>query len=283
MYRLKYILEENPEGMRMDEIELDTLQNFDKKRAVDRITEFVQTKIQESGLEKLIIGLSGGVDSSVTTKLLSLAVEPENITALFLPDELTPTKDEKDARSLCEKEGIEFKKLSIDEIITTFQRKLELEVDKKTIGNLKARTRMLFLYAYANQKNGLVSGTSDRSEWLIGYFTKWGDGAADFSPIRGLYKTQVRELGKYLGISERIIEKPSSPRLWEGQTAKSELGFSYEDIDRVLYAFFDLQVSREKLHSVTGVSKESVKKILKLHRMSKHKRTVPPSLRPLTS
>ena len=128
----------------------------------------------------------------------------------------------------------------------------------------------------ANKYNYIVVGTSDKSELLLGYFTKYGDGGVDILPIGCLYKTQVRALGKYLGIPGRIIAKPSSPRLWPGHLAEEELGFKYEDVDPVLYALFDLKLPIEETVYKTGKSIEFVKKIYEIVQKNEHKRKTPP-------
>ncbi|OYT46628.1 MAG: NAD(+) synthase, partial [Desulfurococcales archaeon ex4484_42] len=124
----------------------------------------------------------------------------------------------------------------------------------------------------ANLENRLVLGASDRSEWLIGYFTKWGDGAADAYPIIGLYKTQVRALGLHLGIPEEVVLRPPTPDLWPGHTAEGELGITYEQIDEVLYRIFDESIPAEKVPEVTGIPKKVVERVLELHKRSEHKR-----------
>jgi len=144
------------------------------------------------------------------------------------------------------------------------------------LGNVRARIRMVILYYLANSGGLLVAGTGDRSELLLGYFTKYGDGAVDMLPIGDLYKTQVRMLGERLGLPESIVRKPSAPRLWEGHTARSELGLDYEVIDLVLYCLFDLGLSPEEAAEEVGVGEDVVEAILRRHRESAHKRTLPP-------
>ena len=151
------------------------------------------------------------------------------------------------------------------------------EADRLPLGNLRARIRMCLLYYYANKKNLLVLGSGDRSEILIGYFTKYGDGAVDLLPIGILYKSQVRRLAAHLGVPEKVAFKPSSPRLWPGQTAEGELGIPYEEIDLVLHAVFDRGISWEEAAEATGVDEWKVRRIRELHEKSKHKREMPPT------
>ena len=130
---------------------------------------------------------------------------------------------------------------------------------------------MTLLYYVANEEGMLVAGTGDRSELLIGYFTKYGDGAADFLPIAVLYKSQVRRLAKHLGVPDRIAFKPSAPRLWEGHLAEKELGVRYEDVDKVLFAMVDLGLPPLKAARVTGVGEEVVERVEELMRAARHK------------
>lgn len=262
----------------MEEITSKQIQAFDTAKVKKRICQFIERIFKESGQEKIVIGISGGIDSSLTTKLLVEAVDAEKIIGLFLPEDATPKRDVQDARTLARELGVEFREIHIGSIVSSVLKKLNgSTIGKITRGNIKVRIRMLILYAFSNELNGLVPGSSDRSEWLLGYYTKWGDGAADFFPIRGLYKTQVRVLGRHLGLPTSILEKPSSPGLWKGQTAKKELGASYETIDKIFYGFFNLDIPRDNLPQVTGASREIVDEILQRFKRTKHKRRIPPS------
>jgi len=143
-------------------------------------------------------------------------------------------------------------------------------------GNLRARIRMTILYYYANLKNLLVCGTGDKSEILLGYFTKYGDGAADLLPIADLYKTQVRGLARKLDLPKSIVEKPSSPRLWPGQMAEKELGATYDEIDQILYLYVELGKKVDEIIDQTGIESEKVRSIVERFRKSEHKRRLPP-------
>src|SRR3989442_7675726 len=146
-------------------------------------------------------------------------------------------------------------------------------------GNLKARMRMMSLYYLANAENLLVAGTGDRSEDLIGYFTKYGDGGVDFLPIAHLYKSQVKQLGRFLGIPDRIVDKPSSPNLWDGHKATDEIPLDYDALDRVLVCLFDLHVPPEEVGRGLGIEDAKIGEILSRHRSSEHKRTYPAMVR----
>lgn len=248
--------------------------NIPYDKVLNEIVEFLRSFDGEYHPGKYVIGLSGGVDSSVTLAILVKAINPERVLGIIAPDSrATPPGDVKDAVFLAKKYKVDYRVFYIDEIIDKYRVIPDFKFDEGlALGNLRARVRMNALYYYANKFNGIVVGTSDRSELLIGYYTKYGDGAADIHPIAPLYKLQVRSLGKHLGIESHIIEKPSAPCLWRGHIAEKELGASYEDIDVVLYALFDLGVPPQKVPEITGVSMELVRKIIDMHVKSRHKR-----------
>ncbi|MQL55686.1 NAD+ synthase [Acidianus ambivalens] len=237
---------------------------------IRRISEY----ITESGKNGGIIGLSGGIDSSVTTVLLSKATQ--NYFILLMPSSSTPQKDMEDAKKIINMIGAnnKYKIINIDPILESFKNEIKTN-DKLVLGNIKARIRMILLYAYAQIMNYLVIGTGDKSELLLGYFTKYGDGGVDILPIGDLYKTQVRELGRYLGLPEDIVTKPSSPALWEGQTAEGELGVSYDIIDAVLYLRVEKMMDIESIAKELQIDTEIVHKIDRMIKTSQHKRLPP--------
>jgi len=243
------------------------------------IKNFIINIVKKSGAGGVVVGLSGGIDSSVTVTLCVKALGPERVYGLIMPDTtITPEADVEDALELARSLNIRHDLIDIHLIYKAYSENIPVYSENATIanGNLRARIRMSLLYYYANRFNYLVAGTGDRSEILIGYFTKYGDGGVDFLPIGCLYKTQVRMLGAYLGLPERIVHKPSSPRLWRGHEAEKELGMKYEDIDLVLYSIFDLGIKPEDVPKVTGVSRDIVERILEMHKNSEHKRKTPP-------
>lgn len=253
---------------------LNELKNLDYEVIAKYLVNRIRDYIIESGKEGGIVGLSGGVDSAVTTLLLSKATE--NFHILLMPSKSTPKKDLEDSLEIIERINAKNKYtlISIDEIVDTFSRSTGIS-DKYILGNVKARVRMTLLYAYAQKLNYLVVGTGDKSELLIGYFTKYGDGGVDILPIGDLYKTQVRQLALHLGLPEYIAYKPSSPALWEGQTAEGEIGISYEIIDPILYLRVEKFMSVEEIANELGINLELVKKVDKMVRSSQHKRLPP--------
>ena len=188
-----------------------------------------------------------------------------------MPDtSITPKTETEDALKMIALTGIEYKLIDIKPIVTEYT--MYLEPNEKSRGNLRARVRANILFYYANAKNYLVLGSGDKSEYLIGYFTKFGDGAADLTPIISLYKLQVREIAKYLGVPDNIISKKSSPHLWKEHEAEEELGVTFEEIDPILYCLCDKKLSVDETVKITQIEKSIVEKIYKLNINSEHKR-----------
>lgn len=240
------------------------------------IENWIRDYFENSKSKYLIIGLSGGLDSSTTLKLLTNAVEAKNIISLILPEiGITPKNDIKDAISLAKNLHVKYKIIKINKIVNEYVKTLpSLKKDKISLANVKPRIRMGILYAVANIKKGLVVGTSDKTEFYIGYFTKYGDGAADIYPILDLYKTQVRELAKYMQLPEKIINKPPSPNLWKGHLAEKELGISYEIIDKILYYKIESkeEMPNEKIAKILNINVDIVNKVENMIKNSEHKR-----------
>ena len=261
-------------------ITIDDLVNLDYGSIESKIGSFIANTLESSSVDGYVIGLSGGVDSSTAAALAVKYVGSDRVFALILPDSsVTRKEDVEDAKALARDLGIEYHIIDIAPIVEVYRSSLPIyedeDKDRIPMGNLRARIRMTLLYYYANKMNRLVLGTTDRSEWLIGYFTKYGDGAVDVEPIIVLYKTQVRRLAKHLGLPDKIAFKPSSPGLWPGHMAEKELGVSYEEVDLVLYALFDKGLKPESIPEATGVSKRVVERVLELIRINEHKRLPP--------
>jgi len=223
--------------------------DYDKAREV--ITSFIRD--YAAGARGVVVGLSGGVDSTVATALAVEALGRERVLAVFMPSVYTPPEDERDAYEVAGRLGVELLRVDVTPIAEAFARALPgySPEDRIAAGNILPRVRMTILYYYANRRNLLVLGSGNRSELLLGYFTKYGDGGVDLLPIGGLYKVQVREMARRLGFGW-IAEKPSSPRLWQGHTAEGELGAPYEVIDAVLYALFDRKMPLDEVRARFG-------------------------------
>lgn len=215
--------------------------NIDCATETERIVKFIQDTFKSKGFNKAVIGISGGIDSAVVAALLVKALGKENVLGYILP--YGKQKDFIDARSIFDvfdiyydvvKEGYTSKnEIDIKEIVDRFP----CMTDNKRIGNIMARVRMIILFDKSAKHNALVVGTGNKTELTLGYFTLHGDGACALLPIGHLYKTQVRQLAKYLGVPQNIIDKAPTAGLWEGQTDEGEFGATYEEIDEILYRF----------------------------------------------
>ncbi len=211
---------------------------IDLDMTAKRIKSFIKEYLEASGAEGIVLGLSGGIDSTVVAALSSQAIGGNKVLGLMLPEEETRSQNDiQDANIVAEKFHIKTQLCDITPVLDSFYESIPIfdPSDKLCKGNIKARTRMIYLYYYANKFNKIVCGSSDKSETMLGYFTKWGDGAADIYPIMDLYKTQVRKVAKRLGLPTQIIEKASTPALWPRQLAEQELGIRYEILDLILY------------------------------------------------
>lgn len=256
---------------------------LDFKRTVDEIVNFIRGVVEGSGASGVVLGLSGGIDSSLVAALCARALGGDRVLGVIMPTGFTPKEDIDDAIELARILGIKHVIVDIDEICNSFIKSLGVDPSeskvKMPLANLRARVRMVILYFYANLYNYLVAGTSDKSEYLIGFFTKYGDGAADFFPIRHLYKTQVRELAAHLGLPERIVRKPSSPQLYPGHKLSDELPVDYSVIDLILVGLFEKKLTCEEISGILNIPKEIVEDILRRHIKSMHKRMDPSTIK----
>ena len=248
---------------------INEVKNQDYASITESIEKFLSEQIEKNHAKGVILGLSGGIDSAVLAYICKRKLKEKTL-AMIMPDtSITPTETE-DALKMISLTGIEHKLIDIKPIINEYA--MYLEPNEKARGNLRARVRTNILYYYANIKNNLVLGSSDKSEHLIGYFTKFGDGASDLTPIISLYKLQVREIAKYLGVPENIISKKSSPHLWKDHEAEDELGASYEEVDSILYCLFEKKLSIDETVNITQIEKSLVEKIHEMNINSEHKR-----------
>jgi NAD+ synthase len=248
---------------------------LDLSEVKSKIVSFIKKQVEQSQTDGVVIGLSGGIDSAVTAYLCVEALSSRRVTGLIMPDlRVTPEEDIADARIVAEELCIEKREIDIAPIHKAFLR--GLESNRLAEGNLRARIRMALLYYHANLFNRLVAGTGDRSELLLGYFTKFGDGGVDFLPIADLYKTEVRSMGEVLGINRRIIAKKSSPRLWAGQLAEAEIGLDYDVTDQIFEMRFDRGLDVRRISSRLKLSQSKIETILTRYEASAHKREMPP-------
>ena len=249
---------------------IDEIKNQDYPAITSTIENFLEEQMEKNRSEGLILGLSGGIDSAVLAYICKRKF-PDKTIAIVMPDTaITPKIETEDALKMVSLTGIQYKLIDINPIVNEYS--MYLEPNERAKGNLRARVRTNILYYYANAKNYLVLGSSDKSEYLIGYFTKFGDGASDITPIVSLYKLQVREIAKYLGVPENVITKKSSPHLWKDHEAENELGVSYEEVDSILYCLFEKKLSAQETQELTGIEMSTIEKIQELNKNSEHKR-----------
>jgi len=243
---------------------------------VTRLERFLTTHLEQTGARCLVVGMSGGLDSSVTAALCARALGGRRVLGISLPEKETRNdKALEDARLVASKYRIRFKIIDITPIVGASRNTLDAQKARGVpLGNVKARLRAMVLYYFANTEHGLVVGTGDKSEIMLGYFTKFGDGACDILPLADLYKTSIRNLAKHLGIPETIRVKASSPELWPGQTAEKELGLSYEKLDKILWGL-ERWMTPEEIVEETGLKLELVRKIRERWLRSEHKRRPP--------
>ncbi|MCL4387462.1 NAD(+) synthase, partial [Patescibacteria group bacterium] len=223
--------------------------------------------------EKVILGISGGIDSTTSLYLLKKSIPLKNIILAHLYY-FEPLKLDSLIKDISQ-ENVHF--ISIKEIVDALasQLKVNLETAKVRFGNIAARARMIILYDLSKKYNAIVAGTENKSEYYLGYFTRFGDEASDFEPIRHLYKTQVYELAKYLKVPEKIINRPPTAGLWKGQTDERELGFTYKETDQVLYFYFE---RNQSLEEIKNKGFKNADKILERVLKNKYKHSTPYSI-----
>lgn len=250
---------------------------IDFSEAQTCICRFIKEYVENAGAKGIVLGLSGGVDSAAVAALSSLAIGGENVLALLLPEQETfKQKDIDDAKTVAEIFHLQTVTADMTEVLDDFYRSIPAykETDRLCKGNIKARTRMVFLYYYANSQARIVAGTSDKSETYMGYFTKWGDAASDITPIIDLYKTQVRRLAVHLGVPEELAMKPATPSLWPNQLAESELEIKYETLDLILYGL-ERFMKPQEIAEQLGIEEAIVNRVQNRILATEHKRRMP--------
>jgi NAD+ synthase len=241
----------------------------------NKASDFIRNKVIETKSDGVIFGLSGGIDSAVVAFLCQKALGNHCLAMLMPNESFTPKSETEDAITVAEQ-------LKIRHVIRPIQFISNLftvgdkGVDRLVVGNLNARIRANMLYYEGQKKNYLVVGTDDRSEYLIGYFTKYGDGASDILPIADLYKTEVQILGNFLGVPDEIVRKRPSPNLWANHEAFRELGCGYDTIDVILKGIFDEKLSPRDVSKKYLIPYKTVTRILSFNVKSMHKRELPP-------
>lgn len=242
---------------------------------VKRITDFIKSQLFKAGFNSILVGLSGGIDSALVLQLCTLALGQKNVFAFYLPYKTSSKKSYQDAVLVAQEVGIKLEIIPITQMVDIYFKDIN-NLENLRRGNFCARIRMSVLFDKAKEKKALVAGTGNRSELLTGYCTIFGDSACSFEPIGHLFKTEVKQMAKFLNLPKQIIEKAPTADLWEGQTDEDEMGISYQTLDKILIALLDKKLSQSKLFEKFG--EKRVQKVIQLVERSKFKREMPPCL-----
>lgn len=247
---------------------------IDCEKEILRIQSFLKETLKKTGKKKIIVAVSGGVDSSVSVSLCSKAIGVENMILVLLPYGNLNQKGLKNSMLLINHLNVpqkSIKTIDIRPAVDLVCKHLGIsETEHTRKGNIMARIRMIMLFDIAKKSDALVLGTENRSEYYLGYFTRFGDEASDIEPIRHLFKTQVYELARILDIPPEIISSPPTAGLWEGQTDEDQFGFSYKEADKILELYFDQNVPFDKISLTDHPKRNEVRKIV-LQNKFKHK------------
>lgn len=255
----------------------------------DHITSFISDTVDAAGADEAVIALSGGIDSTLTAHLAVEALGRDAVYGLVLPSEVNRAENMSDAERLADELlDIEYDVVEVAPLVDAFldaspeAMVADDETRRRTaLGNLRARIRAVSNYFAANNRNALVLGTGNRSEAMVGYFTKYGDGAVDCHPIAPLYKQQVRQLARHVGVPEEYATRTASAELWADQTDEDELGVDYDTLDSILALHVDGPLSVTATVRELGVDETVVERVDALHEQSTHKRAAPPGPDPL--
>jgi NAD+ synthase len=241
--------------------------------AGDILRRFLKTEIERAGLQRAVVGLSGGIDSALVCLLAAEALSPKNVLAVCMPYATSAPESLEHAELLIRQSGVNSRTLPITEMVDPLLAGIPAD-ERVRRGNIMARMRMLVLYDQSAEFGALVIGTGNKTEILLGYTTLFGDSACALNPIGDLYKTQVRQLAAAVGVPQVIIDKPPSADLWEGQTDEGELGWTYEKVDRLLYLMVDERYALEDCVEA-GFDPPMVKAVAERVRRNQYKRLPP--------
>ncbi len=234
------------------------------------LTSFIRDAVATAGTRGVVVGLSGGVDSSLSAALAVRALGPERVHGFLLPYRTSSAESERDARAVAEHLGMPHRAIDISPMVDAYF-EIEPDAGADRRGNKMARERMTILFDQAKKLDALVLGTSNKTEILLGYSTVFGDNASSLNPLGDLYKCQIWQLSRHLGLPSEVIDKAPSADLWPGQTDEGELGFSYEKADEVLHLLFDLGLRPEEL-AARGYEEQVVRRIVSLEQRFRFKR-----------
>ena len=238
------------------------------------LTGFIRSEITRAGFNRAVIGLSGGIDSALSCYLAAEALGPENVLAIRMPYKTSSPDSLEHAGLIIDDLGVKSMTIPITKMVDPLFERFP-DASNVRRGNIMARSRMIVLYDQSEAFNGLVIGTGNKTEILLGYSTLYGDAACAINPIGDLYKTQVRQMSREIGIPSQIVEKAPSADLWAGQTDEDELGFTYEEVDKLLYLLVDQRFRPEDLVEA-GFNEKFVHKVIDRIRRNQFKRILPP-------
>lgn len=251
------------------------MREIDLHEQVELIVKFIKDQLSSSGFKKLIVGLSGGIDSSVTAALCVKAVGRENVFGIMLPYRKSHPDSLNHAIEVAELLGIAHEVIDISQMVDKYFKKYALDADVLRRGNRMARERMCVLYDLSAKYKALVAGTGNRSELMIGYCTQYGDSACAFEPTGHLYKTEIYKIAEILGLPQNVITKKPTADLWEGQTDEEEMGITYAELDEILYQMLDMKKDKKEL--ISSFTKERIDKVEQMIKNSEFKRKMPPT------
>lgn len=244
---------------------------------IEKITEFIKQQLNKAGFTKLIVGLSGGIDSSVTAALCIKAIGKENVFGVMLPYRKSHPDSLEHAKQVTERLEIKYEVVDISQMVDVYFKKYAADADILRKGNRIARERMCVLYDLSAKYKALVAGTGNKSELMVGYCTQYGDSACAFEPIGHLYKTEVLKLAKILNLPDSVINKKPTADLWEDQTDEDEMGITYKELDEILYQMLDQEMEYEDL--IASFSKDIIDKVKRMIQVSEFKRNTPPIIK----
>ncbi len=270
MSRVDPPLEQPPLELTFSEAEL--------AERTDRITTFIDDMVERAGADGVVLGLSGGIDSTTVAYAAVEALGSDAVLGLSMPSTVTDERNITDAERIGEELDIRIEEIEIEPIVDAFLNAYpDAADDRMATGNLQVRIRAVLNYLLANAEDRLVLGTGNRSEAMTGYYTKYGDGAVDCHPLGNLYKCQVRQLARSLGVPEDIVTKTPSAEMWSGQSDEEELGLTYDTLDAILATHIDGPLSTSATAATLGIDSETIEHVEDLVATSEHKRHMPPS------
>ncbi|MCK9330519.1 MAG: NAD+ synthase [Candidatus Cloacimonetes bacterium] len=250
------------------------MRQLDYNKEIDRICSFIDKYLHKTRFSKVIVGLSGGIDSALTAALCVKTLGSQNVIGVMMPYKNSHPDSLNHAKEVANQLNIHYEIIPISDMVDTYFNTYQVEADQLRRGNRMARERMCILFDLSAKHRALVAGTSNKSEIFVGYCTQYGDSACAFEPIAHLYKTEVKEMSKALKLPESVINKNPTADLWDGQTDEKELGISYKDLDEILHYILDKKLTLEEIQS-KGIDKHKIELVISKIKNSEFKRKMP--------